>query len=70
MGKTDFDFLPARARREVPPRRRQVIESGQVLDVVEEHVTPQGEKLYVQVMKTPLFVTMASPSGSRESSGT
>ena len=34
-----------------------------MLDVVEEHVTPQGETLYVQVMKTPLYSPDGKPIG-------
>jgi two-component system NtrC family sensor kinase len=56
-GKTDFDFFPAELAEKYRNDDRRVIESGQVLDVVEEHITPRGEKLYVQVMKTPLFGT-------------
>ncbi len=53
-GKTDFDFFPKELAEKYRRDDKQVLESGQVLDVVEEHVTPKGEKLYVQVMKTPL----------------
>src|SRR5262249_50235292 len=55
MGKTDFHFFPRELAEKYRADDRRVIESGQVLDVVEEHVTPKGEKLYVQVMKTPLY---------------
>ena len=54
-GKTDFDLYPSELAEKYRRDDRKVLESGQVLDVVEEHVTPRGEKLYVQVMKTPLF---------------
>jgi len=54
-GKTDFDFFPKQLAEKYRRDDKEVIESGQVLDVVEEHVTPKGDKLYVQVMKTPLF---------------
>jgi PAS domain S-box-containing protein len=54
-GKTDFDFFPKQLAEKYRRDDKAVIESGQVLDVVEEHVTPKGEKLYVQVMKTPLY---------------
>jgi PAS domain S-box-containing protein len=54
-GKTDYDFFPEQLAEKYRRDDKAVIESGQVLDVVEEHVTPQGEKLYVQVMKTPLY---------------
>ncbi|HZW30448.1 MAG TPA: PAS domain-containing protein, partial [Isosphaeraceae bacterium] len=55
QGKTDFDFFPRELAEKYRADDRRVLESGQILDVVEEHVTPKGEKLYVQVMKTPLF---------------
>ncbi len=54
-GKTDLDFFPKELAEKYRADDRRVIESGQVLDVVEQHVTPKGEKLYVQTMKTPLF---------------
>ena len=53
-GKTDFDFFPKELAEKYRRDDQRVLDSGQVLDVVEEHVTPKGEKLYVQVMKTPL----------------
>ena len=69
LGKTDFDFWPRELAEKYRRDDRRVIDSGQVLDVVEEHITPQGEVLYVQVMKTPCSRTMASRSGSRAFSG-
>jgi PAS domain S-box-containing protein len=55
LGKTDLDFFPRELAEKYRSDDRKVLESGQALDVVEEHVTPKGEKLYVQVMKTPLY---------------
>lgn len=63
LGKTDLDFFPRQLAEKYRSDDRKVLESGQVLDVVEEHVTPKGEKLYVQVMKTPLFGTDGKPMG-------
>jgi len=54
-GKTDLDFFPRELAEKYRRDDKAVIASGQVLDVVEQHVTPKGETLYVQVMKTPLF---------------
>ncbi len=54
-GKTDVDFFPQELAEKYRADDQRVIASGQVLDVVEQHVTPKGEKLYVQTMKTPLF---------------
>ncbi len=62
-GKTDFDFWPRELAEKYRRDDRRVIESGQVLDAVEEHVTPQGEIRYVQVMKTPLFSHDGKPIG-------
>jgi PAS domain S-box-containing protein len=56
-GKTDLDFFPRELAEKYRRDDQKVLESGEVLDLVEEHVTPRGEKLYVQVMKTPLFGT-------------
>lgn len=63
LGKTDFDFFPRELAEKYRRDDRRVIESGQILDVVEEHITPQGEKLYVQVMKTPLYGPDGKPIG-------
>jgi PAS domain S-box-containing protein len=63
VGKTDFDFFPRELAEKYRCDDRRVIESGQVLDVVEQHITPQGETLYVQVMKSPLYGDDGKPNG-------
>lgn len=55
VGKTDFDFFPKELAEKYREDDRRVIESGRAIDVVEKHVTPRGDALYVQVMKTPLL---------------
>src|SRR5262249_27660316 len=54
IGKTDFDFFPhalaQKYRTHGPPGN----EAGNGFETIEEHVTPQGAKLYVHVIKTPL----------------
>ena len=62
-GKTDLDFFPSELAEKYRADDRQVLESRQVIDVVEQHVTPKGEKLYVQMMKTPLFGPDGEPIG-------
>ena len=59
-GKTDLDFFPKELAEKYRQDDKNVLEKGQLIDIVEEHVTPKGEKLYVQVMKTPLY----NPDGS------
>ncbi len=54
-GKTDYDFFPHELAEKYRREDNTVLESGQTLDIVEEHLTPEGERLYVQVVKTPLF---------------
>ena len=55
IGKTDLDFFPKELVEKYRGDDKRVLETGQVLDVVEQHVTPKGDKLYVQTMKTPLY---------------
>jgi two-component system NtrC family sensor kinase len=59
-GKTDFDFFPKELAEKYRRDDKVVLGNRQPIDIVEEHVTPKGDKLYVQVMKTPLF----SPDGT------
>ena len=63
VGKTDFDFFPREFAEKYRRDDRAVLDSGQVLDIVEEHVTTKGERFYVQVMKTPLFDPDGKPIG-------
>ena len=43
IGKTDFDFFPADLAGKYREDDLGIIESGESLDAVEEHVTPEGE---------------------------
>ncbi|MDR3620884.1 MAG: ATP-binding protein [Paludisphaera borealis] len=63
VGKTDYDFFPNELAAKYRADDRRVIESGRVLDVVEEHITPQGDTLHVQVMKTALLDSDGKPIG-------
>ncbi|HWB11133.1 MAG TPA: PAS domain S-box protein [Pirellulales bacterium] len=54
IGKTDFDFYQAELAGKYCRDDQQVIETGRVLEAIEEHQKPDGSKLYVQVLKTPL----------------
>jgi PAS domain S-box-containing protein len=55
VGKTDASFFPPDLAVKYRADDLRVIETGKSFEVVEEHVTPQGEKLYVQVIKTPVY---------------
>jgi PAS domain S-box-containing protein len=54
-GKTDYDYFPKELAEKYREDDKQVIASGLLVDQVEAHVTPQGDRQYVQVMKTPLY---------------
>ena len=54
IGKTDFDFYKHDLAEKYRQDDKQVLSGGQVLETVEEHQKPDGSKLYVQVLKTPV----------------
>jgi two-component system, sensor histidine kinase and response regulator len=55
LGKTDFDFFPPDLANKYLQDDLRVMSTLENLDTVEEHVTPGGEKLFVHVIKTPLY---------------
>lgn len=54
VGKTDFDFFPRDLAEKYQRDDREVIKTGEPYETVEEHQPPGGNKLFVQVVKTPL----------------
>jgi len=54
IGKTDFDFFPPELAAKYRQDDRRVIETGETLELIEEHRLPTGEEIYVQVIKTPI----------------
>ncbi len=54
VGKTDFDFFPQELAAKYQQDDRRVLQTGQPYETVEENQPPGGEKIYVQVVKTPL----------------
>jgi PAS domain S-box-containing protein len=55
LGKTDFDFFPPELANKYLQDDMRVMKTLENLDTVEEHVTPGGDKLFVHVIKTPLY---------------
>jgi PAS domain S-box-containing protein len=55
VGKTDFDFFPEELAAKYRRDDAQVMQTGNPLETIEEHVPPGGTKLYVQVVKTPVY---------------
>jgi two-component system, NtrC family, sensor kinase len=54
-GKDDYDFFPADLATKYREDDARVIAAGEPFETVEEHVTPSGHVIYVQVTKTPLY---------------
>ncbi|MGV3772295.1 MAG: SpoIIE family protein phosphatase [Verrucomicrobiales bacterium] len=55
LGKTDFDFFPAALAAKYQKDDQVILETGKSFETVEENVPHEGEKLYVNVVKTPLY---------------
>ena len=55
VGKTDFDFFPKELAEKYQRDDRRVLETGKTYQTVEEHQPPGHGKMYVQVVKTPLY---------------
>jgi phosphoserine phosphatase RsbU/P len=55
VGKTDFDFFPQELAEKYQRDDRRVLETGKPYQTVEEHQSPGHDKMYVQVVKTPLY---------------
>lgn len=55
VGKTDFDFFPAELAEKYRRDDWRVLETGQAFTSIEEHETPEHERIYVQILKTPLY---------------
>lgn len=53
-GKTDFDFFPAELAQKYQRDDQRILKTGQVLDTVEANQNPDGSKIYVHVVKTPI----------------
>lgn len=65
VGKTDFDFYPAPLAEKYRWDDEAVIAAGKTLSTVEAHVTPGGERLYVHVMKSPIYDAAGNPIGTQ-----
>jgi PAS domain S-box-containing protein len=55
LGKTDFDLFPTDVARKYVADDQRIMQSGQSLDTIEEHFLPDGKRLYVHVVKTPVY---------------
>ncbi len=65
VGKTDFDLFPAHLAQKYVEDDRKVMQAGKILEAVEEHQTPGGETLYVQVVKCPVWDSQGLAIGTQ-----
>src|ERR1019366_8723343 len=63
VGKTDFDFFPRELAEKYQRDDQRVMQTGKPYETVEEHQPPGRDKLYVQVVKTPLYGSDGSITG-------
>jgi len=54
IGKTDYDFYPRELAEKYRADDRRVVETGETLEVVEEHQAPECGKIFVRVIKAPI----------------
>jgi len=65
IGKTDFDFYPPELARKYQQDDREVIGTGRTFDSVEENIAPDGEKIYVHVVKTAIHDAIGQILGTQ-----
>ncbi len=63
IGKTDFDLFPTALAAKYRRDDHHVLSSGRALEVVEENIGPSGERIYVQIIKSPLHDAQGNPVG-------
>ena len=55
LGKTDYDLFPRELADKYTADDRRVMQSGEVFECTESHVTPDGDKRYAHVLKTAVY---------------
>jgi sigma-B regulation protein RsbU (phosphoserine phosphatase) len=63
VGQTDFDFFPKELAELYQRDDRRILQTGKTYETVEEHQPPGGRKMYVHVVKTPLWGVDGRPFG-------
>jgi two-component system sensor histidine kinase/response regulator len=63
LGKTDFELHVFTLAQQYREDDLKVLQSGKVLDAIEEHQPDEGEKRYVHVTKTPRFDSLGTIVG-------
>ncbi len=64
VGKTDWELHPPELAQKYLKDDRHVMESGQIVDLVEEHQPLGQDKFYVRVIKAPLYDAAGQIAGT------
>jgi PAS domain S-box-containing protein len=64
-GKTDYDFYPRILADKYRQDDQRVATTGQLFEATEEHLRPSGEKIFVQVLKTPVYDARGNVVGTQ-----
>ncbi len=54
VGRTDWELFPADLAEKYRRDDLQVMQEGKILRCIEQHQKPDGERIYVEVLKTPV----------------
>jgi PAS domain S-box-containing protein len=65
VGKTDYELFPPELAEKYRADDLYVMESGTNLEAVEEHRTPEGKRLFVQIVKSPIYNAKGQLMGSQ-----
>jgi PAS domain S-box-containing protein len=65
LGKTDFDFFPVELAEKYLRDDHRVIDTCQPFEDIEQHRKPNGELLYVQVLKAPVYDSQRNIIGTQ-----
>jgi diguanylate cyclase (GGDEF)-like protein/PAS domain S-box-containing protein len=64
VGKTDFELHPPELAEKYRLDDRRVIETGETIELEEEHEPIGGKKFFVQVIKTPFYDSKGQTAGT------
>ncbi len=64
-GKTDFEFYPRELAEKYRTDDLRVMATEEMFEATEEHVRPDGELTYVQVLKTPVYDALGHVVGTQ-----
>ncbi len=64
VGRTDFDFSPPELAEKYVADDRKVMESGETLAAVEQHLDRDGQPTYIQIFKHPIRNSRAEIVGT------